>query len=184
MTTDTGDKHLSLRQRVRALEAEVDEESSQRETYRRELEKREAELRNIEGIINAQAKTIRELEEKVRTIDAERDRAATDARIGWDAHAREKAAREGWVQAYRDTLTRAEKAEQALGEVVTVLHGGNAEGMADCVTAGPQCHYQLPYEACKRLLAVLKSDALQHRHTYAPDTGTCSCGHAEADDSR
>jgi hypothetical protein len=156
MTTDTGDKHLSLRQRVRTLD----------------------------DLVDAQAKTIRELEEKVRVIDAERDKAATDARIAWAAHDREKAARESWVQAYRDTLTRAEKAEQALGEVVTALHGGNAEGMADCVTAGPQCHYELPYEACKRLLAVLKSDALQHRHTYAPDTGKCSCGHAEADDSR
>jgi hypothetical protein len=141
-------------------------------------------VREMDALVDAQAATIRELEEKVRIIDAERDKAATDARIAWESHTREKAARESWVQAYRETLTRAEKAEQALGEVVTVLRGSNAEGMADCVTAGSQCHYELPYAACKVLLAVLKSDALQHLHTYAPDTGTCSCGHAEADDSR
>lgn len=187
MTTDTGDKHLSLRQQVRTLDSLVD----------------------------AQAKTIRELEEKVRVIDAERDKAATlwrgakeakaaavlilggedgeslkdvaeraaDARIAWDSRAREKEAREGWAQAYRDTLTRAEKAEQALNAAMSVVRE-NAEGMAACVTAGQQCHYELPYEACQRLMAVLRSDALQHRHTYAPDTGKCSCGHAEADDSR
>lgn len=75
-----------------------------------------------------------------------------------------------------------ERAEQALGAVITVLHG-NAEGMADCVTAGPQCHYQLPYASCKALLAVLKSDVLRHVHTCDPD-GKCSCGHAEKNDSR
>jgi hypothetical protein len=155
MTTDTGDKHLSLRQRVRALD----------------------------NLVDAQAKTIRELEEKVRVIDAERDKAATDSRVAWTSHAREKAAREGWVQAYRDTLTRAEKSEQALDAAMSVVRE-NAEGMDACVTAGPQCHYELPYESCKTLLAVLKSDALRHVHTYAPDTGVCSCGHAEKDDSR
>jgi Tfp pilus assembly protein FimV len=173
----------SLRQKVRELEAEVDEESSQRETYRLQLEKREAELRNVEGVIEAQAKTIRDLEEKIRVIDAERDKAATDSRIAWESHTREKAARESWVQAYRDTLTRAEKAEQALDAAMAAVRE-NAEGMDACVTAGPQCHYELPYAACKVLLAVLKSDAPRHVHTYAPDTGVCSCGHDEKDDSR
>jgi flavin-binding protein dodecin len=133
-------------------------------------------VRELDALVDAQGATIRELEWA-------RDKLAEESLVFQGAHAREKSARESWVQAYREALARAEKAEQALDAAMAAVRE-NAEGMDACVTAGPQCHYELPYEACKRLLAVLKSDALQHRHTYAPDTGKCSCGHAEADDSR
>lgn len=177
MTTHSDNKHTSLRQKIRELDALVDAQA--------------ATIRELEAAVEAErrlternAETAREFMAKAERAEQERDKMAEESLVFQAAHAREKGARESWVQAYRDTLTRAEKAEQALGDVVTVLHGGNAEGMAACVTAGPQCHYQLPYASCKALLEVLKSDALRHVHTYAPDTGKCSCGHAESDDSR
>jgi septal ring factor EnvC (AmiA/AmiB activator) len=191
-------QRMAEKTRLREYESVVRERDEARAMLAKTSTDLNSYIAGLDNLSTAQAKTIRDLEaaieaekrlternaETARGLMQKAERAEQDAALAWDAHAREKRAREAWVQAYRDTLARAETAEQALGEVVTTLFGGNAEGMAACVTAGPQCHYELPYEACKRLLAVLKSDALRHLHVYAPDTGKCSCGHDEKDDSR
>jgi hypothetical protein len=166
---DTEQGRTSLRQKVRELDALVDAQG--------------ATIRQLEAAVEAEKRLTERNAETARGLMQKAERAEQDAAVAWAAHGSEKAARESWVQAYRETLTRAEKAEQALDAAMAAVRE-NAEGMDACVTAGPQCHYELPYEACKALLAVLKSDALQHQHTYAPDTGKCSCGHDEKDDSR
>lgn len=215
MTTHSDNRHTSLRQKIRELDALLDAQAEairkleqERDEARGWLAKTSTDLNATIGALAAdcermeqdlgyKSKRIEDLYAENQRLVAETQRLAeqrdglqlgldamrTDREAAWASHAQEMKTREGWVQAYREALARAEKAEQALDAAMAVVRE-NAEGMDSCVTAGPQCHYKLPYAACMALLAVLASDALQHVHTYAPDTGKCSCGHAESDDSR